>query len=623
MGATYELTAFSLSDMVDLGGRLRAATTDATDLADACREVVDLLHDSLRDRAGDRACALVRVFRTTPFEQLPPDLQDFAAALAPDEDLTGRRCLRLMATRGIEPDWNDPERSRGHLALPLVSTEAVERSPMIARLISQLGLDIATVVDPAEDVLVDASERTYNVFHVEDAAGSPFVPAQAEFVERYGIASVLGFGGLLVTGDLLAAIMFTRQPVRRPVADRFRTISLSLRVGLLPHILADNQVDERTALAERVTALEQLLNTHEDTAFQQARAMESTTARLRQLVQAATRAHARLRDDEVVALIEHEAGGLFPVDEVEVSLAPRESEALTADYVELQLDPARERAAAMVGRTGELLGSIRLRSASTERFSETDDVLLAQLAQVASAALENARLADQIATEESARSREELLAGMSHEMKTPIAVIAGLLDTLDFDPDDEEDAAVREALLRQTTRLRYLVQRFLAYSALEAGRGVPVRVEPVDVGDVCRAVVRTFHDQRDLVVEVDEDLPVARGDRERIELVVSNLVSNAIKYSPGGTPVTLSARHEDGRVRVEVRDHGDGIAPRDLARVFDRFQRGPNAKGTDGTGLGLYLSRALVEAMGGEIGVGSGSGAGSTFWFSLPPLRLD
>src|SRR5215212_764703 len=123
------------------------------------------------------------------------------------------KCLVLLASAGQEPEWNSPRQSRGHRAIPLPSVQIVEQAPMIAQLVRQMGLDLDDVVSPRPEVIRGLEGKTYNVFYVADALGSPFIPAQEAFVQRYGIRSVIGCGGIHLTGDLYSLILFSRAHV--------------------------------------------------------------------------------------------------------------------------------------------------------------------------------------------------------------------------------------------------------------------------------------------------------------------------------------------------------------------------------------------------------------------------
>ena len=231
-----DLTQFGLAQMLRCSLGIRRAASGAATFEDAAVRMNDYLYDHLRNEAtGTRQVALSRIYKTHPYRALEPAQRAFADSLLhgtpPDPNL---QCLCLMATRGEEDSWNSRHRSRGHLAIPLVSTERIEQAPMIASMIRQFGLDAATLVNPTGDVLSRLAGKTYRVFHVEEAMGNPAIPAQQEFVARHGIRSVVGFGGALPSGAIFAAILFSRVHVAPDVAERFRGIALDAKSMLFP-----------------------------------------------------------------------------------------------------------------------------------------------------------------------------------------------------------------------------------------------------------------------------------------------------------------------------------------------------------------------------------------------------
>jgi hypothetical protein len=225
------------TDLMRFDADHAAALTDAACAAAAhaatreagARALCRRLYDELVGPAGERACVMVRCYATHAYGALPADLQRFAkraygaVAITPPEP--EMRCLVLLATVGDEPEWNDRRASRGHQAIPLPSPHVVERAPMIAQLVRELGLDLARVVRPVPGVLRGAGADLAGVFHVERAAGSPYIPAQADFVARHGVRSVLGFGGALPSGELFAVILFSRVPISGAVADGFSPLA--------------------------------------------------------------------------------------------------------------------------------------------------------------------------------------------------------------------------------------------------------------------------------------------------------------------------------------------------------------------------------------------------------------
>jgi hypothetical protein len=234
----YDLSRFSLGDMTRCGIELRRVGTDAASMEEVADRIVRYLYERLSDPSGQgKACALARVFVTLPFGALEPEQQAFAqSVLGHAPESPGMKCLTLLATAGDEPAWNSRHTSAGHRALPLPSATAVARSPMIAQLIRQLGVEIATLLSSDGRLMVDKEQHSFNVFHVENAEGSPYIPAQAEFVRPHRIRSVLGFGGLLPTGELFATILFSRTHIPRDVADLFKTLALNVKVALLPFV---------------------------------------------------------------------------------------------------------------------------------------------------------------------------------------------------------------------------------------------------------------------------------------------------------------------------------------------------------------------------------------------------
>jgi hypothetical protein len=184
---------------------------------------------------GERACVLVRFFKTHAYGMLDPELRATADALMESKSPSGEmKCLTLLATCGEQPEWNERRRSVGHRAIPLPSKRAIARVPMIARLIKQLGLEESEITHPQPALMMDAEQRTYNVFYVPEARGSPYIPAQADFVAPVGIRSVLGFGGLLPPGDLFAVILFSRVSIPRQTSELFKPLALSAKVAVLP-----------------------------------------------------------------------------------------------------------------------------------------------------------------------------------------------------------------------------------------------------------------------------------------------------------------------------------------------------------------------------------------------------
>ncbi len=230
-----ELTPSGLQAAAQLAARLRELGRGARSMEQVARRIVRCLYENIVDRSGQPACVLVRFFKTHPLGGLEPALRDHVQRMLADQPLSANtRCLVLLATAGLLPEWNDRHQSRRHKVIPLPDPKAVAEIPMLARLIRQFGLDAAAVVDPSQCLLVDDRLVTFNVFHVADARGSPYVPDQDDFVAPYGVRSVVGFGGTLPSGSLFAVILFSRVPIDRAVAEQFKTLALATRMAVEP-----------------------------------------------------------------------------------------------------------------------------------------------------------------------------------------------------------------------------------------------------------------------------------------------------------------------------------------------------------------------------------------------------
>lgn len=227
----YDLQSFTVGDMLRCGLAIRRVTKEATSMEDAATAIVGHLYEECADaRSGESTCALVRFYKTHPYGELDPGLQEFARKqLGREPRSPAMKCLTLLASMGDRPEWRSRHRSKAHKAIPLASEQMVEQAPMIAQLIKQLGLDVRQVISADPELVPDAKGKTYNVFYVDEALGSPHIPAQDEFVSAYGVRSVIGFGGLLRSGDLFAVIMFTRVSVPPESADRFKSVALDVK----------------------------------------------------------------------------------------------------------------------------------------------------------------------------------------------------------------------------------------------------------------------------------------------------------------------------------------------------------------------------------------------------------
>ena len=275
------------------------------------------------------------------------------------------------------------------------------------------------------------------------------------------------------------------------------------------------------------------------------------------------------------------------------------------------------------------IGMLSLSRDRVDAFSEDEVELVALLGRLVATAVQNIRAyeAERRRVEELARLsqlRADFVSLVSHELRSPMAAVIGASRTLQ-DRWRMLSADQRESFLAligdETSRLAELVGDVLDTSRIEAGT-FSYRFDEVDLGRIVDEAVEAAvlaQQEVPVVASVRGALPAIRGDRARLRQVIGNLIENAVKYSPEGGEVRVSAVAANGAVQIAVRDTGPGIPREQQRRIFEKFGRVdvPGAS-KPGTGLGLFIARSIAEAHGGSLDVNSGAEPGSTFTLSLP-----
>ena len=227
----HQLTRFTQSEATECGNALRALGSAASSTETAANNIVQHPYNNvINSETNEKACALIRFYKTHPYGQLAYGLQEFASGImggAPESQ--DMKCLTMMATAGEHADWNSRSTSSGHRAIPLASTDFEGGIPMIAQLVSQFGIEMGSVISPEPNVIGDLARQTFNTFHIAEAVASPNIPAQDDFVNSYGVKSVLGFGGVLSSRELFVVIMFSKVSIPASTASSFRDLSANVK----------------------------------------------------------------------------------------------------------------------------------------------------------------------------------------------------------------------------------------------------------------------------------------------------------------------------------------------------------------------------------------------------------
>jgi signal transduction histidine kinase/HAMP domain-containing protein len=219
--------------------------------------------------------------------------------------------------------------------------------------------------------------------------------------------------------------------------------------------------------------------------------------------------------------------------------------------------------------------------------------------------------------------KSALISTVSHELRTPLTLIHGFAELLVLrDMPVERQRSAAEEILEASKRLARLIDDLLSVSRMESGRLV-LDPRPLDLAAVVERMLSPFRAMattHTLRAKLPGALPVVWGDPDKVEQILTNLVGNAIKYSPEGGEVLVTVEHDEDAVQVSVRDQGIGMSPRDMGQLFEKFYRvdRDEVRRAGGTGLGLYITKRLVEMHGGHIWAESWPGVGSVFCFTLP-----
>jgi signal transduction histidine kinase len=231
---------------------------------------------------------------------------------------------------------------------------------------------------------------------------------------------------------------------------------------------------------------------------------------------------------------------------------------------------------------------------------------------------------------EAAELKFDIVSMLSHEMRTPLASIKGyatalLLDDVDWDAESRTEFLT--AIDEESDHLARLITDILDSAAIEAGE-IAISPEPILVPRIVKRVVDNMQirsDRHRFIVTFPDEFPVIEADAQRIEQVLTNLVDNAMKYSPNGGLIVVRGTVREHEVVISVSDQGIGIAPEHLNKLFERFFRARSSVGpqVSGTGLGLPISDAIVRALGGRIWAESTLGSGTTLSFTVPRTGID
>ncbi len=428
----------------------------------------------------------------------------------------------------------------------------------------------------------------------------------------------LGFVGLVMRDVGRRIGLLTTASQRIAGGDLASPVALSGRdeIGLLASKFDDMRLKLKTSydrLEQRTRELAALLSISQ---------ILSSTAELPQLLAAVVA--------RAVAITAGATGGVLLMDkdgELKVQCAAGSGEPVDIHHL-IESKPASAMCADVL-RAGTPIGRLYIFGDSPDVFNDDSRRLLSVIADYIAIALERAELAKSAAEvrtmQELDRLRSEFISSVSHELRNPLTLIKGYSTSLlrqDTAWDEPSRREFLEIIDQKSDELRELIDKLLQSARLEAG-SLKVQKEPVLLPKLAEKIIEEFRQRagrHSLSTSFVKNFPVIEADLSCMRQVLSNLVENAVKYSPAGGNIIVAGKVLDGRAVISVSDEGIGIPPAAAGHIFERFYRvaGAQVPATGGSGLGLYIVKGHVEAHGGEVWLESTPGKGSVFYFSLP-----
>lgn len=271
----------------------------------------------------------------------------------------------------------------------------------------------------------------------------------------------------------------------------------------------------------------------------------------------------------------------------------------------------------VVSKSGSVIGGLIFGHPKSGVFKEEHEKMVVNIAAQAAISIDNSKLFEQVNL--LSAKKDEFIALASHELKTPLTTIKGYLQVLAKMEKDGMSELFLSKSLTQVNKLTTLVDDLLNMSRIEAGK-LDFTLENFDMRLMLKEVIEMFsytYPSHHVIFDPGKGSAVVKGDKQRVEQVVLNLLNNALKYSPEADEIQVELEISAGEVTVRIRDKGIGLTPEQQAQLFTRFYRADNKRGISGLGLGLYLSKQIIDRHGGKLGVQSEIGQGSEFSFTL------
>ncbi|MEO5378148.1 MAG: response regulator [Magnetococcus sp. DMHC-6] len=665
----YNLNNFTISDMILLGEKLRSSGDGRESMEQVAQKITHSMYDLFRNpETNERSFVLVRLFKTHFFDLLPPLLKRSVAEQLPEHrEIHNPQCLTLLGTSGDKQEWNSRLTSKGHQAIPLFSQQFTLSLPMVANLLTQLGLQISEVIQPNPFMQIEEQDQKYNLFFIENARGSPLIPAQEEFVIPYAIRSVIGFGGILSAQSIFAVLAFSRESISKSTAMMLRPLARNVKSALLPftsrvfdtepkqNILENESKELHTQiqvlsdiLSVTVDAIRnykndlnaannQLINNNYELKRKQ-HAFQLAEERTRSIVNTILDGIITIDAQGTILTFNPAAERLFGYLLVEVIgknvnlLMPEPYHSHHNGYLNNYVTTG---SAKIIGIGREVVGLRKDGShfpmdlAVSEMMVDGKQMFTGIVRDITERKKNEQFLleAKEIADKASC-AKSEFLANMSHEIRTPMNAIIGMSHLALKTDLTHKQRDYLSKIQSSAHSLLNIINDILDYSKIEAGK-LSIEYTEFKLDDILNQLttivgMKAMDKGLDfLFIRPPEIANFLIGDPMRLGQILINLTNNAVKFTDQGEIVVhielLQSEETRVQLRFSVRDTGIGMTNEQSSRMFQAFSQADTSitRKYGGTGLGLSICKNLVEMMGGEITLESKLGEGSIFSFTI------